>query len=161
MHQLFYNIELIYTKQKLDIMINRRYFTISHWKLHIPLFQRYWNMNFISYGNLQFHYRYKINDPWMRNMPNSFVALKEKMSHFDLKSWVTACGTKIRSGILSNLRINWLDIKSQLTLIIESIWLKYSPITLNPGSNFSSASDSTFKSKWLYFYLSVVISFWL
>ena len=26
-----------------------------------------------------------------------------------------------------------------LTLNIESLWLKYSPITLNPGSNFSSA----------------------
>ena len=31
-----------------------------------------------------------------------------------------------------------------LTLNIESIWLKYSPITRNPVSNFSSVSDSTF-----------------
>ena len=58
-------------------------------------------------------------------------ALKEKLSHFDLKCWVTG-RTKIWYGILSSWKI------------FESIWLKYSPITQNPGSNFSSASDSTF-----------------
>ena len=66
---------------------------------------------------------------------------KKKWSHFDLKSWVTG-GSKIRPGIPTNWRIfesNWLDIESQL-----SIWLKNSPITWNPRSNFSSASDSTF-----------------
>ena len=51
---------------------------------------------------------------------------KKKWSHFDLKSWVTG-GTKIRPGIPSNL-----------TQVF------YSPITRNPGSNFSSISDSTF-----------------
>ena len=61
---------------------------------------------------------------------------KEKWSQFDLKSWVTG-GTKIRPEIDSILRV-------KLTLNIESIWLQYSPITQNPGSNFSSASDSTF-----------------
>ena len=123
-----------------------------------------------------------------------WLALKEKWSHFDLKSWVTG-GTKIRPGIPSNWRIfelnwltiespfelthywesiqidsllrvhsNWLTIESPFKLThywesiridsllrvhsnwlnIESIWLKYSPITRNPGSNFSSASDSIF-----------------
>ena len=38
-----------------------------------------------------------------------------------------------------------------LTLNIESIWLDYSPITRNPGSNFSSASDSIFKVKMIQF----------
>ena len=72
---------------------------------------------------------------------------KKKWSHFDLKNWVTG-GTNIQPGIPSNWRIfesNWLDIESQfvLTLNIESIWLKYSQMTRNPWSNFSSASDST------------------
>ena len=50
------------------------------------------------------------------------------------------------SQIDSILRVksNW---QFKLTLNIESIRLKYSPITQNPGSNFSSASDSTFKVK--------------
>ena len=41
-----------------------------------------------------------------------------------------------------------------MTLNIESIWLKYSPITRKPGSNFSSTIDSTFRSKWLHFSFS-------
>ena len=53
---------------------------------------------------------------------------KKKWSHFDLKSWVTG-GTKIWPGIPSNWRI------------FELYWLKYSPITRNPGPNFSSASQ--------------------
>ena len=50
--------------------------------------------------------------------------------------------------------LNWLHIwvkltrywesNSELTRYIELIWLKYSPMTRNTGSNFSSASDSTF-----------------
>ena len=36
------------------------------------------------------------------------------------------------------------NIKSIWPLNFESIWLKYCPITRNLGSNFSSASDSTF-----------------
>ena len=87
---------------------------------------------------------------------------KEKGSHFDLKSWVTG-GIKIWPKVPSNWRIfksNWLDIESQInnvtlniesicqivnfTLNVESIWLKHSPITRNPVSNFSSTSDSTF-----------------
>ena len=57
--------------------------------------------------------------------------LKKQWSHFDLKSLVTG-GTKIRPVIPSNWRI------------FESICLKYSLITRNTGSNFSSASESTF-----------------
>ena len=74
---------------------------------------------------------------------------KKKWSHFDLKSWVTG-GSKFRPWILSNWIIfesKWLDIESlidNLTLNIESIWLKYYPITQNLGLNFISACDSTF-----------------
>ena len=64
---------------------------------------------------------------------------KKKWSHFDLESWVTG-GTKIRPGVSSNGRI------------FESFWLKYFPITRNLWSNFSSTSDSTFRSKWLHFF---------
>ena len=73
---------------------------------------------------------------------------KKKWSHFDLKSWVTG-GTKIRPGIPSNWRMfesNWVDIENQfeidfhkekkLTLNVKSIWLKNSPISWNPWSNF-------------------------
>ena len=82
---------------------------------------------------------------------------KKKWSHFDLKSWVNG-GSKIRSVI------NWLVIGEylsqinsnfKLTLNIESIWLKYFPINRNSGSNFSSASDSTFYVKMTQFFLSV------
>ena len=41
---------------------------------------------------------------------------QKKLSHFDLKSWVT-CRTKIQSGKVGNWRIfesNWLNIKSQI-----------------------------------------------
>ena len=101
---------------------------------------------------------------WVTITKNSKIHWKKKWSHFDLKSWVTG-GTKIRS----NWRIfesNWLGIESQfdsvlrvnltrywesicsvlrvnLTRYWESIWLKYSLINRNPGSNFSPASDST------------------
>ena len=53
----------------------------------------------------------------------------------------------------SKLSRYWESI--QLTLNIESLWHKYSPITRNPGSNFSSASDSTFLVKMTPFLLSV------
>ena len=46
--------------------------------------------------------------------------LKEKWSHFDLNSWVTA-GTKIWPAIPSNCRIfesKWFDIESQFDSII-------------------------------------------
>ena len=82
------------------------------------------------------------------------VHRKKKWSHFDLKNWVTG-GTKIRPGIPSN----WLDIVSRLklTLNIESIWLKYSPITRNPELNFSSASDSTFQVKMTQFFFQCYV----
>ena len=69
-----------------------------------------------------------------------------KNSYFDLKRWVTV-ESKIRPGISSNWRIfesNWLDFESLFDSNIESILLKYSPITRNPRSNFSSDSDSPF-----------------
>ena len=61
------------------------------------------------------------------------VQRKKKLSHFELKSWVT-CGIMIRPGKVSNLRIFesiGLSMLSQLdsqcwvnwTLNVESIWL--------------------------------------
>ena len=52
----------------------------------------------------------------------------------------------IRRAIIIVLIINiWKTVIFSVNLIYtESIWLKYSPITRNPGSNFSSASVSTF-----------------
>ena len=56
---------------------------------------------------------------------------KKKLSHFDIKSWVT-CGTKIRPGKLTqHWEPNWLNIESQtdstmrvkLTQHWESKWL--------------------------------------
>ena len=79
----------------------------------------------------------------------TFQHWEKKWIHFKVKIWVTG-GTKIWSGIPSNWRIFeslWLDIESQidnLTFNVESIWSKYSQITRNPRSNFSSASDSNF-----------------
>ena len=58
-------------------------------------------------------------------------------------------GFRVIGEYLSQIQID------NLTLNIESIWLKYSTITRNPGSNFSSASDSTFKVKMTPFLLSV------
>ena len=55
-------------------------------------------------------------------------------SHFDIKSWVTSTRD---SEQLENI---WV----KLTLNCESIWLEYSPITRNSGSNCSSTSYSTF-----------------
>ena len=46
------------------------------------------------------------------------------------------------------LIVKWFgEYLSQIDFNIESIWLKWSPIIRNPGSNFSSASDSTFYVK--------------
>ena len=96
----------------------------------------------------------RCNEAWDPTSPTEYIIqqhsslyyAERKRSHFDLKSWVTG-RTKIRPWIPSNSR-HWesIDIESQfeLTLNIESIWLKYSPITRNLGSNFSFASDSTF-----------------
>ena len=45
----------------------------------------------------------------------NYIHWNQKMSHFDLKSWVID-GTKIPLGITSNWRIfesKWLDIESQ------------------------------------------------
>ena len=56
---------------------------------------------------------------------------------------------------------NWLNIESQivnLTLNIDSIWLKYSLITRNiGGSNFSYASDSIIQVKMTPFFPSVFL----
>ena len=56
---------------------------------------------------------------------------------------------------------NWLDIENKivnLTLNIESIWLKYSAITLNPGSSSSSPVTQLFSSKWLHFFFQCIVS---
>ena len=60
-------------------------------------------------------------------------------------------GSKLVAKILQIIMQKTQSIQ-KLTLNIESFWLKYSPITRNPGSNFSSTSDSTFMSKWLHFF---------
>ena len=79
-------------------------------------------------------------------------------SQFDSEYWVILILNieSVRFSISSHLTLNmksiWLSISSQfdsqyrvsLTLNIESIWLKCSLITRNPGSIFSSASESTF-----------------
>ena len=98
-----------------------------------------------------------------------YITLKEKWSHFDLKSWVTG-GTKIWSGIPSYWRLfdsNWLDIESQ----VNSNWLDIeSQIGLN-WLDIESQFDSNilqllgipdrilippvtqlFRSKWLHFF---------
>ena len=73
-------------------------------------------------------------------------------SQLDFQCWanLTLNVEPIRLSMLNQLI--WLSMLSQfdcqcwvnLTLNVESIWLKYSPVTHFAGSNFSSASDSTF-----------------
>ena len=57
---------------------------------------------------------------------------KKKLSHFDLKNWVTG-GTKIRPGILNNWRI-------------------FESITRNNGSNLVPPVTHLLRSKWLEFF---------
>ena len=57
------------------------------------------------------------------------------LSQFNSQCWVS-------------LTLNVESIRlSMLSLNVESIWLKYSPVTHFAGSNFSSVSDSTFYVK--------------
>ena len=80
--------------------------------------------------------------------------LKEKWSHFNLKSWVTN-GTKIWPVIqVIGECLSQIDsISSQFKLIfnIESSWHKYSPITWIPGQIFVPLVTQLFRSKWLHF----------
>ena len=80
---------------------------------------------------------------WLNIESQIESTLRVKLNQHWESNWIN-----IESQIDSILRVNlnWLNIESQfeLTLNIKTIWLKYSPITRNPGSNFSSASDSTF-----------------
>ena len=104
-----------------------------------PLLKKSWFIQIQFTENIFFWY-------WLK---------EKKWSHFDLNCWVT-CGTK-NSTRDSELLVNiWV----KLTLYWESIWLKYSPITRNPGSNFSSASNSTFKVKmtplFFFFFFGIV-----
>ena len=88
------------------------------------------------------HYIYIM--PKITKILNEILEVQWKWSHLDLKRWFTG-EIKIRPAILSNWRTfesNWLDIESQIINLTQ-----YSPITQNPGSNFSSASDSNFRSK--------------
>ena len=120
-----------------------------------------------------------------RPVQNSYVCKlwyteREKISHFDIKSWVT-CGTKIRPGKVGNWRIfesNWLNIKNPIDPNILKLLTYNSPSdsTFNVKmtffsrctesvnwviypkkvkSNFNSASDSTFRVKMTQFFLSV------
>ena len=70
--------------------------------------------------------------------------LPKKLSH-----WLNSKSTG-DSEKLENIYVN-------LIFNIESIWLKYSSITRNPGSNFISASDSTLQVKMTPFFLSVFV----
>ena len=96
---------------------------------------------------------------------------RKKLSHFDLKSWVTG-GAKIRPGIPSNWKIfesNWLDVESQfeLTLNIKSIWvnLRYWEsiqidslyrVNLTPVfSNYSKSRVEFLFRQWLNFYVKM------
>ena len=79
------------------------------------------------------------------------------LSQFDFQCWV---------NLTLNVEPIWLSMFSQLvsqcwvnlTLNVESIWLKYSPVTHFGGSNFSSASDSTFYVKMTYFFSPCIIA---
>ena len=75
--------------------------------------------------------------------------LKEKWSHFDLKSWVTG-GTKIRPVIPSNWKIfesNWLSISSQFDSNILQLLRITGRILVPPVTQL-------FRSKWLIFSFS-------
>ena len=73
------------------------------------------------------------------------------LSQLDSQCWV---------NLTLNVESIWLSMLSQFdsqcwvnsTLNVESIWLKYSPVTHFAGSNFSSASDSTFYVKMTFFF---------
>ena len=72
-------------------------------------------------------------------MSASYDTLREKLSHFDTKSWITG-GTKIRPGKVSNWRIfqsNWLNIESQID----------STFRVKFRLNIQSQIDSTFRVK--------------
>ena len=71
----------------------------------------------------------------------AMAPLKEKWSHFDLKSWVTD-GTKIRPGIPSSWRI---PIWVKLTRNFEAILLYYSPI------KYSESRSEFYFCQWLNF----------
>ena len=69
--------------------------------------------------------------------------------------WLAISGqfdSQYRVNLTCDIGSIWLAISGQfdsqyrinLTRNIGSIWFKYSPITQNSGSNFSSATDSTF-----------------
>ena len=105
--------------------------------------------------------------PWSGVVKWMTYTLKEKWSHFDLKSWVTG-GTKIRPGIPSNWRIfESIRLKYRKnTIFIVSNWFKYcvelTQYLVNSTQIFSNYSESRveflfppltqhFRSKWLHF----------
>ena len=83
------------------------------------------------------------------------IHCKKKQSHFDtaLRNYNSTRDSKYWRIFESN----WLDIESQfeLTLNIESLWFKYSPITRNLGQILVLPVTQLFRSKWLHFFLSV------
>ena len=81
-------------------------------------------------------------------------SLKEKMESFWPKKLSHFSELKFGPKIPSNWRIfesNWLDIESQFYPNILQLLMQ------NSGSNFSSASDTTFKVKMIPIFLSVLI----
>ena len=102
-----------------------------------------------------------------RPVQNSYVCKlrytdRKKLSHFDIKSWVT-CGIKVRPGKVGNWRIfdwNWLNIKSlidstlrvKLTQHWESNWLNIESII---GSTLRVKLNQHWESNWLNFESSI------
>ena len=84
---------------------------------------------------------------------NGEAPLKEKWSHFDLKSWVTS-GTKRDPGFRIIWRIfesNWLSISSQFDTNILQLLGTLGQILVTPV-------NQLFRSKWLLFFLSVSLT---
>ena len=85
------------------------------------------------------------------------VHWEKKLTHFDLKSWVTG-GTKIRPDFLGqNDSIFSLSAREKIESFDPKSWVtggtKFWPKKI--GSNFGSASDSTFKVKMTQIFLSM------
>ena len=122
----------------------------SEWSENIWVkLTRHWKSIWLNNQYSQFDSQYRVN--LTLNIESIWHSIS---SQFD---------TQYRIKLTINIESIWLSISSQfdyqyrvnLTLDIESISLKYSPITRNPGSNFSSATDSTFEVKMTPFFLSV------
>ena len=83
---------------------------------------------------------------YLKQQPEKDKHWKKKLSHFDLKSWVTG-GTKIRYGIPSNWKIfesKWLDIESQFDSNILQLLGIPAQILFRQWLNFLGQNESIF-----------------